>query len=200
MDRDRRAGHSTPGSQPYFHPRSPPSIKISHPRRTWCEFVLRSTLVTRTFLRLLSRLGPLCIAIPSLAPLSFAQPKPDCSAVPDATRLRDVLQSIVRQGTEKNGGMGNQECAAVVNRDGVVCAIVFSGTNRGDQWPGSRLIAAEKANTANALSGNNYALSTAIFSRHRNPAKACTAWRQVRRPIRMPFLEIQHPLVHPLIR
>ena len=49
----------------------------------------------------------------------------------------------------------------MVNRDGIVCAIVFSGTTRGDQWPGSRLIAAEKANTANGLSGNNYALSTA---------------------------------------
>ena len=64
-----------------------------------------------------------------------------------------------------NGGMGNQEWAAVVNRDGIVCAIVFSGSTRGDQWPGSRLIAAVKANTANALSGNNYALSTAnIFA------------------------------------
>jgi uncharacterized protein GlcG (DUF336 family) len=125
--------------------------------------------VTRTFLRLLFRfffrLGPLCIAIPCLAPQCFAQAKPDCSEVPHATRLRNVLQSIVRQGTQKNGGMGNQEWAAVVNRDGVLCAIVFSGTNRGDQWPGSRLIAAEKANTANALSGNDYALSTAnIFA------------------------------------
>jgi uncharacterized protein GlcG (DUF336 family) len=121
--------------------------------------------VTRTFLRLFSRLALLCIPIPGFALLCFAQAKPDCSEVPDATRLRNVLQSIVRQGTEKNGGMGNQEWSAVVNRDGIVCAIVFSGTNRGDQWPGSRLIAAEKANTANALSGNNYALSTAnIFA------------------------------------
>src|SRR6185312_8676472 len=53
------------------------------------------------------------------------------------------------------------EWAAVVNRDGMVCAIVFSGTKRGDQWPGSRVIAASKASTANALSGANYALSTA---------------------------------------
>ena len=57
--------------------------------------------------------------------------------------------------------MGNQEWAAVVNRDGIVCAIVFSGTTRSDQWPGSRAIAAEKANTANGLSGRDYALSTA---------------------------------------
>ena len=42
--------------------------------------------------------------------------------------------------------------ATVVNRDGVVCAVVFSGTNRGAQWPGSRVISAQKANTANAFS------------------------------------------------
>lgn len=90
-----------------------------------------------------------------------AQQKPDCSAVPDAGRLRSVVQSVVRQGAAKNGGLGNQEWAAVVNRDGIVCAIVFSGTTRSDQWPGSRAIAAEKANTANALSNRDYALSTA---------------------------------------
>lgn len=96
---------------------------------------------------------------------AHGQSSPDCSALPDAGRLRNVLQEVVRQGSSKNGGMGNQEWAAIVNRDGVVCAIVFSGTNRGDQWPGSRLIAASKASTANGLSGRDYALSTAnIFA------------------------------------
>jgi uncharacterized protein GlcG (DUF336 family) len=90
-----------------------------------------------------------------------AQSKPDCSQLPDAGRFRDSVQSVVKQGASKNGGLGNQEWAAMVNRDGVVCAIVFSGNSRSDQWPGSRVIAAEKANTANGLSGNNYALSTA---------------------------------------
>ena len=119
--------------------------------------------MAHNFLRFLSRLRPLCVAAGGffIALPCFSQAKPDCSALPDATRLRGVLQSIVKQGSEKNGGLGNQEWAAVVNRDGIVCAIVFSGTTRGDQWPGSRLIAAEKANTANGLSGNNYALSTA---------------------------------------
>lgn len=94
-----------------------------------------------------------------------AQAKPDCSALPDAGKLKSVVQSVVRDGASKNGGLGNQEWAAVVNRDGVVCAIVFSGTTRSDQWPGSRVIAASKANTANGLSGRDYALSTAnIFA------------------------------------
>ena len=67
----------------------------------------------------------------------------------------------MKQGASKNGGMGNQEWATVVNRDGVVCAVVFSGSTRSDEWPGSRVISAEKANTANGLSGRDYALSTA---------------------------------------
>lgn len=92
---------------------------------------------------------------------AFGQQKANCSGLPDAGRLRSVLQSVVKQGSSKNGGLGNQEWAAVVNRDGIVCAIVFSGTTRSDEWPGSRLIAASKANTANALSGSDYALSTA---------------------------------------
>jgi hypothetical protein len=42
--------------------------------------------------------------------------------------------------------------ATIVDRDGVVCAVVFSGVNRGAQWPGSRVISAQKANTANSFS------------------------------------------------
>lgn len=97
-----------------------------------------------------------CAAIPLMA-----QTKPNCAELPDAARLRTVVQSVVKEGASQNGGMGNQEWAAVVNRDGVVCAIVFSGTTRSDEWPGSRVIAAEKAGTANALSSRDYALSTA---------------------------------------
>lgn len=49
----------------------------------------------------------------------------------------------------------------IVNRDGVVCAVAFTGSNRGDEWPGSRVISAQKANTANAFSLPKLALSTA---------------------------------------
>ena len=43
----------------------------------------------------------------------------------------------------------------VVNRDGQVCYVTRSGDDRGDQWPGSRVISAQKANTANAFSLND---------------------------------------------
>jgi len=53
----------------------------------------------------------------------------------------------------------------MVNRDGVVCEVAFTGTDRGDQWPGSRVISAQKANTANAFSLPGLAISTAqLFS------------------------------------
>lgn len=91
----------------------------------------------------------------------WAQAQPGCASLPDHNRLRSVLQSVVKQGSQANGGMGNQEWAVVVNRDGIVCAIVFSGENRSQEWPGSRMIAAEKANTANSVSGPDFALSTA---------------------------------------
>ncbi len=100
------------------------------------------------------------ITLASCALPAAAQMKPNCSGLPDAGKLRAAVQSVVKEGASKNSGMGNQEWAAVVNRDGIVCAIVFSGNTRADQWPGSRVIAAEKANTANALSGRDYALST----------------------------------------
>ncbi len=109
----------------------------------------------------LLRLPLLALAILSAIPaLAFAQNPQDCSKVPDYNSLKNALTAAVRQGSGANSGLGNQEWAAVVNRDGVVCAVVFSGPNRGAQWPGSRVIAAEKANTANAFSTNNFALAT----------------------------------------
>ena len=90
-----------------------------------------------------------------------AKPVADCSGLPDQPRLRAALQAVIKQGKNANTGLGNQEWAVVVNRDGLVCAVAFSGPDRGAQWPGSRAIAAEKASTANALSSPDFALSTA---------------------------------------
>src|SRR5690242_20044569 len=93
---------------------------------------------------------------------SWAQSKPSgCEKVPEYSKLKAALQSAVKEGKTSNSGLGNNQWAVVVNRDGVVCDVVFSGPNRGSQWPGSRIIAAEKASTTNALSLDNFALSTA---------------------------------------
>jgi uncharacterized protein GlcG (DUF336 family) len=90
-----------------------------------------------------------------------AQNSTDCSQVPDHKTLKAKLTEVVKRGKEANSGLGNEMWGVVVNRDGVVCAVVFTGPKRDAQWPGSRLIAAEKANTANSLSLQNFALSTA---------------------------------------
>ena len=72
-----------------------------------------------------------------------------------------LKQSVKPSGGPSNGGLDTNEWAAVVNRDGAVCAVAFSGSKPDDQWPGSRAIAVEKANTANGLSLADKALSTA---------------------------------------
>ena len=78
--------------------------------------------------------------------------------LPSHEALKKALQEVVK---EKNGGFGLNMWATIVDRDGVVKAVVFSGEDRGDQWPGSRVISAQKANTANAFSLPDLSLSTA---------------------------------------
>ena len=82
----------------------------------------------------------------------------DCRDVPSHSALRAALEAA--QGMP-NGGFSLEMWGTVVNRDGVVCAVAFTGNHRGDQWPGSRVISAQKANTANAFSLPGLALSTA---------------------------------------
>src|SRR4051794_36346598 len=81
-----------------------------------------------------------------------------CRDLPSHAALRAQLEAARAQA---NGGFNLDMWATVVNRDGVVCAVAFTGNDRGDQWPGSRVISAQKANTANAFSLPGLALSTA---------------------------------------
>lgn len=81
-----------------------------------------------------------------------------CRGLPSHAALRGAL---VAAQSQPNGGFGLHMWGTVVNRDGVVCAVAFTGDSRGDQWPGSRVISAQKANTANAFSLPGLALSTA---------------------------------------
>jgi uncharacterized protein GlcG (DUF336 family) len=85
---------------------------------------------------------------PAAAP-SAAVPRGGCQGLPSHAALKAALVAATQAETS---GLNNHMWATVVNRDGVVCAVVFSGTNRGAQWPGSRVISAQKANTANAFS------------------------------------------------
>src|SRR5947209_11735475 len=109
-----------------------------------------------------------------------------CGHLPDHSALKDALVTATGQ---EGSGLNNQMWATIVDRDGVVCAVAFSGTSREAQWPGSRVISAQKANTANAFSLDSLALSTAnLFSavqpfggslyglQHSNPVDAAAAY------------------------
>jgi uncharacterized protein GlcG (DUF336 family) len=78
--------------------------------------------------------------------------------LPSHNALRAALQDVV---AEQNGGLAFQMWATILDRNGKVVDVVFSGEDRDDQWPGSRVISAQKANTANAFSLDGLALSTA---------------------------------------
>ena len=82
--------------------------------------------------------------------------------LPTHSELKTALKGVV---AEENGGVGFNMWGTIGDRDGVVKDVVFSGKDRGEQWPGSRVISAQKANTANAFSLPALALSTAnLFS------------------------------------
>ncbi len=85
-------------------------------------------------------------------------PKNGCKDLPSHGALRNALEDARAQA---NGGFDLDMWGTIVDRDGIVCAVAFTGNHRGDQWPGSRVISAQKANTANAFSLPGLALSTA---------------------------------------
>lgn len=115
-----------------------------------------------------------------------------CDNLPGPGVLRSALVNVVT--TEDNAGLGNNMWATIVDSGGVVCAVVRSGNELGEQWLGSRVISAQKANTANAFSldagvrGTAIALSTAnlyaptqpggsLFGlQHSNPVNAAIAY------------------------
>lgn len=85
-----------------------------------------------------------------------------CKELPSHDVLTKALKSVVATtSNEKNGGLELNMWATLVARDGTVCAVAKTGDDAGDQWPGSRVISAQKANTANAFSLPKLALSTA---------------------------------------
>ncbi len=81
-----------------------------------------------------------------------------CSSLPSHSALQSALLAARETA---NGGFNLDMWGTIVDRDGIVCAVAFTGSNRGSQWPGSRVISAQKANTANAFSLPGLALSTA---------------------------------------
>jgi uncharacterized protein GlcG (DUF336 family) len=116
----------------------------------------------------------------------FAQAKNACVGLPT---WKDVKNALTEARKESNGGLGLDMWGTVVATDGTVCVVTFTGLNYGDQWLGSRVISAQKANTANAFSLPGLALSTAnLYSavqpggslfglQHSNPVDTAAAYK-----------------------
>ena len=90
--------------------------------------------------------------------LPAAAAETSCAGLPNHAALQTALKAAR---AAQNGGLNLDMWGTVVSRDGNVCAVAYTGAAYGDQWPGSRLISAQKANTANAFSLKAKALSTA---------------------------------------
>ena len=85
----------------------------------------------------------------STASVASAQAPAACAGVPNYMALKAALDTAV---ADDKSGLNNHVWATIVGRDGTVCAIAFSGREMGSQWLGSRVISAQKANTANMFS------------------------------------------------
>lgn len=103
--------------------------------------------------RLLYYAATLLVALTCTITLARAQQNSqgsnNCGSLPNHAALQTALTLAL---SSENSGLNNQMWATIVDRDGNVCAVAFSGRNRGAEWPGSRVISAQKANTANAFS------------------------------------------------
>jgi uncharacterized protein GlcG (DUF336 family) len=91
-----------------------------------------------------------------------SMPSQRCAGLPSWQQLKSALTEARKAA---NGGLNLDMWGTIVDRDGFVCAVAYTGTDRGAQWPGSRVISAQKAYTANAFSLPKLSLSTAnLFS------------------------------------
>lgn len=105
------------------------------------------------------RFVPFVFALLLLVPgMASAANESSCARLPGHD---DLVAALKLARAENNGGLNLDMWGTIVGRDGQVCAVGYTGDVVDAQWPGSRLISAQKANTANAFSLKAKALSTA---------------------------------------
>src|SRR5688572_10918038 len=126
--------------------------------------------MTRTFLSGLAAAAfavAVVAHVPGASPTALAAGNATCTNVPTAAQLKEYLVAAPGMTGAPVGGRvgglfdGARMWAAVVNRDGEVCAYSTSTDDPTQVWPGSQAIAKAKAYTANAFSLDVLPLSTA---------------------------------------
>jgi len=95
-----------------------------------------------------------------------------CAVLPSYTDLKNALVKAV---TDESSGLNLNMWGTIVARDGTVCAVAFSGNTVGAQWLGSRVISAQKANTANLFSLDSSSFSGTTNSGAANGLALSTA-------------------------
>lgn len=102
------------------------------------------------------------VAIAALA-LSVSSVHASCKDIPRSAL--DSALKVAEAAGKATGGYGLPMWLSFVDESGKVCEVLTSGTPGAlagnTEWLGSRVISAQKANTANAFSLNGYAISTA---------------------------------------
>ena len=53
----------------------------------------------------------------------------DCAALPNFSQLRSALASSITPATGANGGLGFNMWGTIVDNNGTVCAVAFTGAN-----------------------------------------------------------------------
>lgn len=104
----------------------------------------------------MSKLAKLFV-LTSLFVSGLVEAKP-CESLPSYENFKKAL---IEARKEANGGLNLDMWGTLLDRSGEVCAVAFTGDSVDAQWLGSRVISAQKANTANAFSLKGLALSTA---------------------------------------
>jgi hypothetical protein len=105
----------------------------------------------------------------AVSPTAFAQQQQyqqqgQCASLPNWFTLKNALVSSITPASGSNGGLGFNMWGTLIANDGTVCAVAFSGRSYTTQWLGSRVISAQKANTANDFSlGHNSTPSGSLF-------------------------------------
>jgi hypothetical protein len=109
-------------------------------------------------------------AMLTISPTAFAQQQGQqqglCASLPNWFALKNALAGSITSANSSNGngGLGFNMWGTLIANDGTVCAVAFSGRSYTTQWLGSRVISAQKANTANDFSlGHNSTPSGSLF-------------------------------------
>lgn len=121
---------------------------------------MKSSIRKKTFLRSASILL-ITMATTFTAIAEDRQPSSE-DRLPTHDELQAQLKDVV--GSAINGGAGLDFWGIIVDRDGIVRTVAFSGKSRDSQLPIGRIVTTAKASTVNNLGLNNFVVSTPQLS------------------------------------